>query len=291
MMEQTSLWKDCFFHAQDGLRLHYRDYGPLHTSRHKTCPLICLPGLTRTVRDFHDLAVFFAGHAEKPRRVISLDYRGRGLSDHDHWQNYTVINEAYDVMALLTSLNIGRAWFIGTSRGGLIIMALSALRPSLIRGVVMNDIGPVINHQGILGLKQILLNRKPPATWEEAMYWTRRTFSSQFPAYSDEDWLYHTRTTYADENGKPVSDFDENLLNTFKVLDADTPPPELWPQFEGLRNFPTLVIRGEKSPLLTMQTLEHMHEHHKNMRSYIAEGEGHAPQMRGQTLEKIAEFI
>jgi pimeloyl-ACP methyl ester carboxylesterase len=290
-MTELALWTDSFFHAQDGLRLHFRDYRPENYYQSGLCPLVCLPGLTRTVRDFHDLAIYFSKQAKTARRVISLDYRGRGMSDHDDWENYTVINEAHDVLALLTSLNIAQAWFIGTSRGGLITMALAAIRPAILKGVVMNDIGPVIDHQGLLGLKQMLNQRQEPASWEEAIYWARRTLSTQFPAFTDEDWENYVRTTYHDVDEKPVMDFDTTLLRSLDVVDADTPLPSLWPQFRGLRHLPTLVIHGERSPLLKRETLEQMHAHHKNMRSFTVVGQGHAPALRGETLQKIAEFI
>ena len=41
-----------FISAPDGLRLHVRDYGPRLATRR---PVICLPGLTRTVADFEAL--------------------------------------------------------------------------------------------------------------------------------------------------------------------------------------------------------------------------------------------
>ena len=62
-----------FIAAKDGLRLHALDYGDRHSSR---LPVVCLPGLTRTVEDFAVLAAALANE----RRVLSLDYRGRGRS-------------------------------------------------------------------------------------------------------------------------------------------------------------------------------------------------------------------
>jgi hypothetical protein len=42
-----------FVTAQDGLRLHVRDYGP-HLAR--ALPVVCLPGLARTTADFESLS-------------------------------------------------------------------------------------------------------------------------------------------------------------------------------------------------------------------------------------------
>jgi pimeloyl-ACP methyl ester carboxylesterase len=63
-----------FISAPDGLRLHARCYGRRSAP---ALPVVCLPGLARTAEDFVALASALAG---KARRVIALDYRGRGLS-------------------------------------------------------------------------------------------------------------------------------------------------------------------------------------------------------------------
>ncbi|TMK19105.1 MAG: alpha/beta hydrolase, partial [Alphaproteobacteria bacterium] len=130
-----------FVSAQDGLRLHVRAHGA-RTDR--ALPVVCLPGLARTTADFDTLAVALASDRERPRRVLALDYRGRGKSDYDRKPaNYNLQVELADVLAVLTALGIGRAAFVGTSRGGILTMLLAVARPTAIAGCVLNDIGPV----------------------------------------------------------------------------------------------------------------------------------------------------
>src|SRR5262245_42096192 len=131
-----------FVSAPDGLKLHVRSYGPRLAS---TLPVVCLPGLARTTADFHPLATALATDPTEPRRVLALDYRGRGLSEYDrHPENYALPVELADLLAVLTALDIATAVFVGTSRGGLLAMMLAAAKPTAIAGVVLNDIGPVI---------------------------------------------------------------------------------------------------------------------------------------------------
>src|SRR6516225_10439756 len=117
-----------FVSAQDGLRLHVRAHG---ARTNRALPAVCLPGLARTTADFEELAVALASDRARPRRVLALDYRGRGKSDYDRKPaNYNLQVELADVLSVLTALGIGQAAFVGTSRGGILTMLLpSPARP------------------------------------------------------------------------------------------------------------------------------------------------------------------
>src|SRR5581483_1817427 len=91
--------KSVFVTAQDGLRLHVREYGARSSP---ALPVVCLPGLTRTVADFEALAPVLANAAAASgapaRHMIAIDSRGRGRSDYDpHPENYNVAVELGDV--------------------------------------------------------------------------------------------------------------------------------------------------------------------------------------------------
>ena len=68
-----------FISAPDGLMLHARCHG---TTSSRLLPVVCLPGLARTADDFDRLAGILAG--KHGRRVIAVDYRGRGQSGYDN---------------------------------------------------------------------------------------------------------------------------------------------------------------------------------------------------------------
>ncbi len=143
--------RSVFITSRDGLRLHARVYGPEGAAG---LPVLCLPGLARTHMDFHELALALGSDAERPRRVVCVDYRGRGLSDYDSdWRRYDIRVELDDVMQQMAALGLGEAVFVGTSRGGLITMAMGAARPAVIKGAVINDIGPVIEAAGLMRIR------------------------------------------------------------------------------------------------------------------------------------------
>ena len=243
-MANTDAFSDFFYLAEDGLKLHARLYGK---STQGTLPVICLPGLTRNARDFHELALYLSRGPKNPRKVIAFDYRGRGQSAYDaDWQNYNVGVEAADILAGLDALGIDQASFIGTSRGGLIIHVLAAMRPGVLRAAVLNDIGPVVENAGLSRIRDYLSGSSKPATTAEAIAAQRAVHGQAFPALGDADWERMVGALYREEGGKLTLDFDPALLNTLAAMDLEKPLPALWAQFEGLYGIPLLVIQGRK---------------------------------------------
>ena len=160
-------YRDLFVSAADGLHLYALDYGPQAGG---ALPVICLPGLARTSEDFHDLAEALSGDPVHPRRVLSLDYRGRGRSEWDKdWHNYDIKVELNDTLQVLTAAGIERAIFIGTSRGGLITMALSAVSPELIAGAILNDVGPILETNGLMRIRSYVGKLPLPRTMSKAV--------------------------------------------------------------------------------------------------------------------------
>src|SRR5262249_46227934 len=142
---------DFTIRAPDGLRLHVRRYGAPSDA---TLPVLCLPGLARTAEDFAEVAHGLTTDTADPRCVFAMDYRGRGNSEYDRDSaNYSLPVEVADVLAVMTALELSPAIVVGTSRGGLLAMLLAALRPGAVAGVVLNDIGPVIEPQGLMRIK------------------------------------------------------------------------------------------------------------------------------------------
>ncbi|WP_395447558.1 alpha/beta fold hydrolase [Aminobacter sp. UC22_36] len=290
-------FSDFFYASQDGLKLHARIYGtePGHgaTANPDSCPVVCLPGLTRNARDFHELALHLAADPQKPRRIICFDYRGRGQSAYDpNWQNYNVGAEAADILAGLDALGVTQAAFIGTSRGGLIIHVLAAMRPALIKAVVLNDIGPVIEPAGLAHIRSYLENAQRPTDFTDAVRIQKAVHGEAFPALSDADWRRFVRAIYRDETVRPVADYDPALINTVLAMDLSQPLPDLWPQFGALASVPMLAIRGANSRLLSAATLEEMAKRHPRFEAITVEGQGHAPFLEtGELPDRISAFL
>ncbi len=284
--EPTSI----FVSAPDGLRLHVRDYGG---ASRPALPVVCLPGLARTAADFEALAGALSNDAARPRRVIALDYRGRGQSEYDRDPaNYAFHTEIGDVIAVITALDCTPAIFVGTSRGGILSMMLAALRPTVIAGVVLNDIGPVIEPKGLMRIKGYVGRLPQPRSFEEGAEILRRLFDAQFPKLGPEDWLAAARRTFKQEDdGTLVPTYDVKLAKTMEGVAFDKPLPALWKEFDALANVPLMAIRGENSDILTATTVEAMRAHHAKMETIDIPDQGHAPLLaEDDVIARIADF-
>jgi len=280
-------YADLFVSATDGLRLYARDYG----SPSRELPVVFLPGLARTSEDFHELALALS-NGEHARRVLALDYRGRGRSDWDKaWRNYDVRVELEDTLQVLTAAGIEEAIFIGTSRGGLITMGLSAVRPALVRAAILNDIGPVIEGKGLVRIRGHVGKLPTPRTFEEASAILRHVMDAQFPAFTKAHWIKMAKGTWREADNRLVPLYDPNLMRTLESIDIEAPPPVLWPLFEGLKSVPVLALRGANSDLLSSQTLDAMRQAHPLLQAITVPGQGHAPMLEGSLVEMIEDFV
>jgi len=282
-------YRDLFVPASDGLRLYARDYGPDDGS---ALPVVCLPGLARNSEDFHVLAEALGTEAERPRRVLALDYRGRGRSERDpDWRRYEIGTELNDVLQVLDHAGIERAVFVGTSRGGLITMALSAAKPMLLAGIVLNDVGPVIEPGGLIRIRAYVGKLPIPATMRDGARILRQLSEAQFPAFTEAQWERMARGTWHEAQGRLVLSYDPALAKPLDALDLEKPMPDLWDLFGRLAPFPVLAIRGENSDLLAAQTLERMQERHPDLTALTVPGQGHAPLLEGSLIQSVRTLI
>ncbi len=282
--------RDMTYVGTDGLTLFARDYGDRLSP---WLPVVCLAGLTRNSRDFHELAVFLAGHHQRPRRVVAFDYRGRGRSQWDNdARHYNPLTELNDVLDGMARLGIARAAVVGTSRGGIIGMLMGVARPQSIAALVLNDIGPAIEARGLARIKSYVGGTPIPDDWADAARIQRRLHGGQFTAMDETDWEVFARLTYRDDDGRPVSDYDPALAHTLRGIELDQPVPTMWDEFRALQAIPILVLRGENSDLLSPETVAAMRAAHPRLDDLVIADEGHAPLLRpGALFNRIAAFI
>ena len=286
-------WSSRFFSAPDGLRLHVAETGPTISS---LLPVLCLPGLTRNAMDFEIIGNRLAATG---RHVLAMDYRGRGLSGHDpDWKRYDLMVELDDLLAMLTAFGLSRAIFLGTSRGGLLTMLTAIARPMALAGAMLNDIGAVIEAQGLARIRGYVGKLPQPQSHAEGVQALRQVFGQHFPAESEESWLRFAQRVWKDEGGRLTPRYDTALMRTLTDLDLEKPIPALWPQFDALKPVPLLVIRGEHSDLFSQETAEAMVSRHgegefaQPADLHVTAQQGHAPLLEDEpTIQAILDFV
>ncbi len=277
-----------YISAPDGLRLHARCYGRRGV---EALPVVCLPGLARTAADFDTLAAALV-KGECRRRVIALDYRGRGQSEYDkNPANYSFQVELADVLAVVAALDAMPAIFVGTSRGGILAMLLAAVRPTAIAGVVLNDIGPLIDPKGLVRIKGYVGKLPEPISFEEGGEILRRLFDAQFPKLGPQDWLAAAHRTFKQENDRLLPTYDVRLAQTLEGVNFEKPLPPLWKEFDALPAVPVMVIRGANSDILSAATVTAMRAHRSSIETLEVPDQGHAPLLaEADVIGRITNF-
>jgi len=266
-------WTGHDYTAPDGVKTWYRRYEGAGGAQ-KT-PVICLHGLTRNSRDFEDVAPRIAASG---RTVIAVDVRGRGRSSHDpDPDNYHPGTYVSDVLGLLDSLSVSPVISLGTSMGGLMTMMIAAARPGLLKGAVLNDIGPEIDPAGLKRIQGYVGGSGAFKSWDEAAQAVRAINAAAFPDETGAAfWLAFARRVCRETDaGEIVLDYDPAIAKPVKS--GDVAPPDLWPFFDALAPLPLLLVRGALTDLLAQRCVEEMQRRSPHMKHVDVPRVGHAP--------------
>lgn len=266
------------FTATDGTALAFSDEG-------EGLPLLCLPGLTRTMGDFDYLRPHLP-----PLRLIRMDYRGRGASGWSGAASYTVPQEAQDVLALLAHLEIGKVAVLGTSRGGLIAMVLAAMAKDRLLGLCLNDIGPEIHRPGLERIFDYVGRNPSVKTHAELALRLPRNMPG-FANVPPERWLAEARLHYTQTAEGLRITYDPALREAF-IAGFQGPPVDLWPLFDACADLPLALLRGANSDLLTQACADEMRRRRPDMAFANVPDRAHIPFMdEPESLIVINTFI
>lgn len=283
----TPAGEDIVWSSADGLSLYAKSYGPA------SAPLsvLCIHGLTRNHKDFEPMIAALPGHY----RFVAVDVRGRGRSAHDpEHKNYNPAIYAKDMGLLLDKLGIRRAVLIGTSMGGLISLMMMRRTPKRIAGVVLNDVGPVVEKTGIARIAGYAGKVQPVTDWQSAAAAVKTIQGQAFPDMPEERWMDFARRTYKElPNGEVVLDYDPKIARSLgKVKPGAVTNFALWRMFGGLKKAPLLVVRGAKSDILSEKTAQEMVRRHPDARLATVPRVGHAPILdEPEAVSAISDFL
>ena len=234
--------------------------------------LLCVHGLTRSSRDFDELARTLCAQF----RVVCPDVAGRGDSDRlADPKLYTWAQYVADMVTLIARLDVEAVNWLGTSMGGFVGMALSAQQGSPVRKLILNDAAPVIARSALERIGSYVGAAPVFATLEDADKYVRG-ISAPFGEHSDAQWRDLAESwVRKNEDGTWRPHYDLRIAEAYRatVPEKDL---ELWPLYDAVR-CPTLLIRGERSDVVSRETAEAMARRGPKARIVEFKGIGHAP--------------
>jgi pimeloyl-ACP methyl ester carboxylesterase len=250
-----------------GREIHFMEWGAADAP-----PLILWHGLARTCRDFDDLAAALSD----TYHIICPDTIGRGLSQ---WspvpdEEYCLAFYAKLAHSLVEQSGFEHVRWVGTSMGGAIgIRAAASTLRGRISHLVLNDIGaePVV-----AAIERIKSYAGNPAQFDTVTEFENylRTVYKPYGWQSDAQWRRMAETSVRRlPDGRITPHYDPAMVRQFIVHPADY---EMWDAFDTL-DMPTLLLRGESSDLLSVETARAMTERGPKARLVTIPGCGHAP--------------
>lgn len=266
-----------FRSADRGLELFARDYPGADSS---SPALLLMHALTRNSADFEPMVEWLAG----TYRLIVPDVRGRGLSDRDaDPMNYRPDIYAADMFALMDDLGIESAGLVGTSMGGLMAMAMTAMNrgrsmdlPSRIGPVILNDVGAHLEPDALARIGSYVGKSGPFADWDAAAAACRTVNGPVFPDFGDAEWMAFARRTCRETaDGQVEYAYDPAIAVPFE---GESENVDLWPIWQAMDGHAVLVVRGVMSDLLSDQTVAKMGEVHEGPFAHVdVPNRGHTP--------------
>ena len=251
-----------------GRQMLVRDHGDPDDPR---CPVLGLPGYARTGKDFDHVAARVA-----PRRLITLDYRGRGRSDREEdWRAYHPITLVDDIRQVLVALQVHRVVIIGTSIGGMLAMGLGVVLPMTVSAVVLNDIGPHVEPAGGDEIMDYIGRDTVMPDWPAAATYLKQLLPD-LSLRTDDEWLTFAQNTFREaDDGRLHVDWDPAIVKPLQENPGSD--SDLWALFGSLRRVPVLTVHGSASTVLSAESVKCMQAVHPEMQTVVLDGIGHAP--------------
>ena len=238
-----------------GLRLHYLDWG------NESAPaLVLLHGLGGAAGEWRRVAE----HFRSDYRVLALDQRGHGRSEHAADRAYATDDLVADLGAFLDALGIDRAILCGHSMGGHNVIAFTARHPERVVCGLANDIPPALPRDAAAAASQFPGGQQPLFADIEAFIADGRERNPFTPE--------EARRIVAKARLAPMEGGYRSTADPAAAI--EWAPADLWEAARTITR-PLLLVRGGASPVLDAETLRRMEAAIAPARSVTLERAGH----------------
>ena len=139
-----------------------------------------------------------------------------------------------------------------------------------------------------------IADHPPQPSWEAAARHARDLLGRDWARQDDATWLKLARQSYSEvPDGSLQLDHDPAIgLPLRDLMRNGDDQLDLWRLFRSLRAVPTLVLRGERSRILTETTLARMRAEKSDLLAATVAGAGHMPLLdEPESLEAINGFL
>jgi len=262
----------------NNIKLHYLDWG---NSKEQT--MILLHGFVAHAHSWDG----FAARMQNRYHVVVPDQRGHGDSEWAKDGAYSSEDFGDDLAAFIDILEIEKPVIIGHSMGGRNVIIYAGRNPEKVDKLVAVDSrlrSDPINAMAIQLMAQSILDHLD--SMEEGIEALIK-FSPSIPRELAEDLVLHGVRKLPDGSYVPKFDLTMRDQAVSKLLVSD-----LWP-YLGKITCPTLIMRGENSPIMPRELAEQMAEALPNGQLVEIEGAGHlVPQENHVAFEDaIVRFL
>lgn len=263
-----------------GIELHVTEWG---ADRPET--VVMWHGLARTGRDFDTAARALSNRY----RLLCPDTPGRGLSQWLPPEQYRFATYERIALAMLDAFQVKTLRWIGTSMGGVLGMRLAAgPLAERMTHLLINDIGPELQAEAVARIGTYAGN--PPVFDRLARLeaYLRQVYEP-FGALSDADWRL-----MADTSARRLPDGRLTLHYDPAMAGHLTDQPDDWVVWDAYDRVPcpTLLLRGERSDLLSADLAARMAGRGPRCRIETIPGCGHAPALNTEDqIALVADFL
>lgn len=268
-------WQAGHVWSPDNVRLCWHDHMAPTVPKQRPA-LLCLPGLTRNGSDF----VHLAEQLGTEWRIVAVDLRGRGESG---WArdslSYVSLTYLRDLSLLIDAAGLQRFVVLGSSLGGLLALRLTTAHRAAMAGAILNDIGPVIEPDGMARLRANVGRGGNWPTWVHAARDLAVRNAAIYPDWGLNDWLaFAKRLCRISPQGRIIFDYDPRIAEPFRLPHGDA-GADYWAAYDSLAGVPVLSIRAERSDVLSAATQAEMARRLPGLTCLTVPRVGHPPSL------------
>ena len=174
-------------------------------------------------------------------------------------------------------------------------MLMAAMRPQMLAGVVLNDIGPEIDPAGAARIQSYAGRLPPVRNWDDAAAQMKMTFGLALPEYTEQQWRdvrAPSRSTRARTACRASPPIRRSAMRSAAFRRRPEQRRRCGSRSVSCATCRRWRLRGAHSDLLSAATFERMQREVPSLVAVTVANRGHAPQLdEPDSLRAIDTFL